>query len=60
MEQNGMSIYMLGDTYLANHCQQNGNVAHSAIDHIYASKNLKEHMVTEKLSKSATDHLPII
>ena len=36
LSQNGISIYFLGDTYVANHAQQNGNIAHSTIDHIYA------------------------
>ena len=35
LDQNGLKIEYIGDTYIANHTQKNGNIAMSAIDHIY-------------------------
>ena len=41
LEQNGFSIFKLGDTFVAIHAHQNGNMAQSAIDHIYRQSPVK-------------------
>ena len=35
LNQNGLTVLKLGNTYQANHALANGHVAESAIDHIY-------------------------
>ena len=39
--------------------QKNGDVAESAIDHIYYSQTIKN-IECKKLTQSSTDHLPIL
>ena len=34
LDLNGLKIEDIGDSYIANHIQKNGNIAMSAIDHI--------------------------
>ena len=40
LEQEGLECLDIGLTYQADHAQQNGNIASSALDHIYCSKVL--------------------
>ena len=60
LEQNGMMSIYMGNTYLADNMTQKGNIAESALDHIYITKEMKERVKGHKLETSATDHLPII
>ena len=34
LEQNGMEVLEIGNTYQADHAQSNGKIAESALDHI--------------------------
>ena len=47
-----MSIYM-GNTYLADNMTQKGNIAETALDHIYIMKEMKERVKGHKLETSA-------
>ena len=60
LEQEGLECIDIGLTYQADHVQQNGNIASSALDHIYCSKVLAQSIEFKKLSNSATDHLPVV
>ena len=40
LDQWGLDVSDLGNTYNADHAQSNGNIAESGIDHIYTSKTL--------------------
>ena len=60
LEQEGLQCLDVGLTYQANHAQPNGNIASSAIDHIYCSNDLVKMIDLKKLTNSATDHLPIV
>ena len=60
LEQEGLECLDIGLTYQADHVQQNGNIASSALDHIYCSKDLVQTIKFKKLSNSATDHLPVV
>ena len=40
--------------------QKNGNIAESALDHVYYSTEIVEKITVEKISNSSSDHLPII
>ena len=42
LEENDILVCDLGNTYQANHAQRNGEVAESAIDHVYYSQNIKK------------------
>ena len=58
LDTNGLKIETVGNTYQADHAQANGNIAESAIDHVYTrSKNIIEIV---KLENSSSDHLPVI
>ena len=58
IDQHGLKIHDVRNTYQADHAQKNGNIAESAIDHVYTRYN-KEVIVT-KLENSSSDHLPVI
>ena len=47
-------------TFKSDIIQSNGNIATSAIDHVYLSKELEPKTKTFTLSNSSTDHLPIM
>ena len=40
LEQEGLQILEIGLTYQADHAQANGNIASSALDYIYCSRDL--------------------
>ena len=60
LEQNDMTVHDVGLTYQADHVSKNGEVAQSAIDHVYYSCSLKKSIVVAKIPSSGTDHLPVI
>ena len=60
LNQNGLTVLKLGNTYQANHALANGHVAESAIDHIYISPTLNEDVEYRKLPNNSTDHVPIL
>ena len=45
---------------MADHSQKDGNVAESAIDHVYVSKSINNLVDTRKVLNSASDHYPVI
>ena len=47
-------------TFTSDIVQKNGNIATSAIDHIYISEELKNEVRFKKIQNRATDHLPIM
>ena len=55
LEQEGLQCLDVGLTYQADHAQLNGNIASSALDHIYCSKDLVQSIELKKLKNSATD-----
>ena len=50
LDANDIRILKVGNSYLANHVQKNGNIAVSAIDHVYCSSNLEEKLGSQKYS----------
>ena len=54
LEQNGLAPRKLGHTFTSDIIQKNGNIATSAIDHIYVSKDL------ELLTSTARAHTCIL
>ena len=50
----------LGHTYQADRLNDNGEAIVSSLDHAYISSTLEEYTTTCKLTKSSTDHVPII
>ena len=60
IEQNGLSILNVGNTYMADHAQANGNVAESALDHAYVRIGLNKVTEITKIENSSSDHLPVI
>ena len=57
--ENGLICKPLGDTFTSDILQKNGNVATSALDHIYLSESLVEITAMEKMDASSSDHVPI-
>ena len=41
LDVNGLVCHQVGNTYQADHAQANGNIAESALDHVYTPINLK-------------------
>ena len=60
LEECGMSCRDLGYTFKSDIVQKSGNIATSALDHIYISKALENYCDTKSLLNGATDHLPIL
>ena len=58
LAQCGLSTAEIGITYLADHAQRNGNIAESALDHVYFSNSLTHNKVVKKGSNCSSDHLP--
>ena len=50
----------MGLTFQSDIIQANGNIASSALDHIYVSNELESKTKTITLKNSSTDHLPIM
>ena len=46
----------MGITYQSDHLQADGQVAASAIDHVYLSKSLENRVKVFSLQDSSTDH----
>ena len=58
IDENGIKIENVGNTYQADHAQANGNISESALDHVYTRfGNLTE---TIKLEDSSSDHVPVL
>ena len=59
--RNGFSIQSLK---IAPHpnltAQTNGNIAESAIDHVYSNKNMSENIHIQKINTGSSDYIPII
>ena len=60
LDQCGLSINEVGITYKGDHIQVNGNIAQSALDHVYSSKSLESRIVVTKLSNGSSDHNPVV
>ena len=54
LEQEGLECLDIGLTYQADHVQQNGKIASSALDHIYWSKVLAQSIEFKKI------YLPVV
>ena len=59
LTQCGLINIPLGYTYTADRLDENGSVISSALDHFYASEAFAPHLKTQKLTSTATDHVPI-
>ena len=60
IEQNGLSILNVGNTYMADHAQKNGKVAESSIDHVYVNEDLKKQVKSKIINTGSSDHLPVV
>ena len=60
IEQCGLFNQPIGNTYMADHITNNGQVPESAIDHVYHSNGIKEKILCKTLANSSTDHLPVV
>jgi exonuclease III len=59
LEQNGLRVQDIGMTFQADHLQPNGQVAESALDHVYTSRTIEDCIKTRKILYSSSDHLPV-
>ena len=46
-------------TFISDHCQPNGSITESWLDHVYHSEHLKDKVVTNVLNYGSSDHLPV-
>ena len=60
LDLNGLRVNYIGNTYLADHAQNNGNIAESEIDHVYFSKLVKDDFKIKKMSNGSREHVPIV
>ena len=60
LAQCGLTNIDLGNTYLADRLDNQGNTIQSALDHIYVNDSLLNRAKCVKLETSSTDHVPII
>ena len=60
LDQNGYKLSPVGCTYFADHAQKNGNVAVSAIDHVYYNAGLEGILQARVLTTGSSDHLPVV
>ena len=57
LDRNGINYPFIGNTYFADHAQANGNIAESALDHVY-HRNLD--VKTKIIANHSSDHNPVI
>ena len=55
----GLMVMPVGPTFIADHCQPNGSITESWLDHVYHSEQLKEKVVSKVLNYGSSDHLPV-
>ena len=60
LDQCGLIINDIGITYQGDHIQSNGEIAHSALDHVYSSSSLEKKISISKLSNGSSDHNPVV
>ena len=48
LEQEGLTNMVVGLTFQADHAQPNGNVATSAIDHVYCSRHIPQQKIKSR------------
>jgi hypothetical protein len=59
LSEHGLKNIMLGDTYTATRLREDGTLIHSALDHLYISKE-EEIMQVQVLGEAMSDHMPIL
>ena len=59
LNQNGLIIKEVGNSYVVNHVQKNGNISESALDHVYSKEKLGNLITIDKLTNCSSDHYPI-
>ena len=60
LDRNGFVWVTVRPTFQADHCQANGNVIESHIDHVYHNITEEDNIVTKTLKNSSSDHFPVI
>ena len=59
LDASGLKIVPVGPTFIADHVQNNGDIAESWIDHVYHSNELESQIQTEIINYGSSDHLPV-
>ena len=60
LDQCGLMSKEVGKTYQSDHLQTNGQIAESALDHVYCSKSIEEKVEIKKLDSGSSDHNPVL
>ena len=60
LESCGIKIGNVGPTFMADHCQKNGSIAESWLDHIYYSEKLESIISIKTINNHSSDHLPVV
>ena len=57
LQQCGLKVNQIGNTYMADQVLKNWMVPESALDHIYVSESFNDKVEAMKLSNSSTDNV---
>ena len=60
LEACGLKIVPVGPTFIADHCQPDGSITESWLDHVYHSDQVKSEISTKIINYGSSDHLPVI
>ena len=58
LAEGGFYMHDTGITYIADHCNKDGTISKSSLDHVYTIT--KNEVSTQTLESAASDHLPIM
>ena len=56
----GLICKPIGPTFISDHCQADGSIAESWLDHVYHNQDLNTQMETKVKTYGSSDHLPVI
>ena len=59
LDASGLQIVPIGATFIADHCQVDGTIAESWLDHVYHSAELMSE-ITKIVNYGSSDHLPVL
>ena len=60
LDAGGLKIAPVGSTFIMDHCQTDGSVSESWLDHVYFSEQLSDEITYNVKNYGSSDHLPVI
>ena len=56
----GLKIMVTGPTFIADHCQADGSVTETWLDHVYYSPDQVSQISAKIINYGSSDHLPVL